>query len=668
MRKTSPWKAPGEDLFPTGFLKACGKPLAQVVAILATRCLQLGWFPTRFKRAKTVVLPKPGKTPPTYQTAGGYRPIALLPTLGKVIESVVARKVTQAAEANGLLPDEQMGNREHRSTEMAVRLVVAQVQEAWRQKATASLLQLDISGAFDTVNHTRLLATLRELGFPRWLVLWTKNWLTNREAILYFDGQAASPTAIRAGVPQGSPLSPVLFILYIASLYKQLKEKHPCLAIAGFADDTNLLAFGREPETNVRQLEAAWETCLKWASTRGMAFAAEKSELIHFNKGRRQWSNQLNLARPGGGTSSVKPTASARFLGVWLDWKLNWKVHQGAVERKMKTQTYALTRIATKTWGLGLAKAREVYSKCIRSALAYGASSLHNPTEKGGMAKGIAKDLAKIQNKCLRVVAGAYKATPIRNLETETWVPPLDLYLNKRRAEFEARLQQPVLQNGQGERKTPENIISTACNEIYRRFAARRGRGQRRAFGPQKPTEVERATAAIAKWAGRTADANKVMEEAWRNRWIKDREGRVTTRLADDLDHQQGTLFLHKTLQRHEGLNKAQSSLLVQARTGAIGLRDFLFKRRVPEILTPYCECGEERETVEHLVVWCLAPPLARTWERTDVRTRRDLYAVLQGVNSKSVGLARRILGWLMDSGRLPMYSLARRLELELAA
>ncbi|EAQ87806.1 hypothetical protein CHGG_04425 [Chaetomium globosum CBS 148.51] len=121
--RASPWKAPGEDLLPMGLLKACGAPLAEVLALLATRCLELGWFPNRFKRAKTVVLPKPVKAPPAYQTPGGYRPIALLPTLGKVIESVVARKVTQAAEVNGLLPDEQMGNRAHRSTELAVRRV-----------------------------------------------------------------------------------------------------------------------------------------------------------------------------------------------------------------------------------------------------------------------------------------------------------------------------------------------------------------------------------------------------------------------------------------------------------------------------------------------------------------------------------------------------------------
>ena len=89
----------------------------------------------------------------------------MLPTLGKVIEAIVAQRIARAAETQGLLPDEQMGNRAHRSTELAIRLVVAQVQEAWRQKAAATLLQLDLIGAFDRVNYIRLLATLREFSF-----------------------------------------------------------------------------------------------------------------------------------------------------------------------------------------------------------------------------------------------------------------------------------------------------------------------------------------------------------------------------------------------------------------------------------------------------------------------------------------------------------------------
>jgi hypothetical protein len=80
----------------------------------------------------------------------------------------------------------------------------------------------------------------------------------------------------------------VLFLLYISTLYGALKEEHPYLGIVGFTDDTNLLAFGRTPEVNARQLERAWDTCLQWAKTRGMAFAVEKSELIHFNRGRKQ--------------------------------------------------------------------------------------------------------------------------------------------------------------------------------------------------------------------------------------------------------------------------------------------------------------------------------------------------------------------------------------------
>ena len=111
-------------------------------------------------------------------------------------------------------------------------------------------------------------------------------------------------------------------------------------------------------------------------------------------------------------------------------------------------------------------------------------------------------------------------------------------------------------------------------------------------------------------------------------------------------------------------LTKDQSSLLVQARTAVIGLRDFLFKQKVPGVPTPYCSCGEGRETVEHLVIWCPTPPRSRTWPRNIIRTHRDLSLILQG-RSRNQRLLGKVLGWLMDSGRLLEYSLARKLELE---
>src|SRR5207247_8345025 len=103
------------------------------------------------RQAKVAVLQKSGKKLAAYKTARVYRPIALLPSVGKVIEAILAARISRAAEENGLLPKEQMGNRQGRSTDLAVYLLVTQVQEAWRHKAAGSLLQLDIKGYFDHI-------------------------------------------------------------------------------------------------------------------------------------------------------------------------------------------------------------------------------------------------------------------------------------------------------------------------------------------------------------------------------------------------------------------------------------------------------------------------------------------------------------------------------------
>ena len=108
-------------------------------------------------------------------------------------------------------------------------------------------------------------------------------------------------------------------------------------------------------------------------------------------------------------------------------------------------------------------------------------------------------------------------------------------------------------------------------------------------------------------------NTDAVVELAWQARWEDHRAGlqRATGRRMADEDPPT-LLSTNKALARHEGLTKAQSSLLAQARIGDIGLRDYLFRVKVPEVPTPYCACGQGRETVEHLVVWCPNPPLQR--------------------------------------------------------
>jgi len=147
--------------------------------------------------------------------------------------------------------------------------------------------------------------------------------------------------------------------------------------------------------------------------------------------------------------------------------------------------------------------------------------------------------------------------------------------------------------------------------------------------------------------------------QEWRNRFLASQKGRSLAdiqgrALLEAEEPKEAQKALRKYLRRHRKLRKEESSLLIQARTGRIGLRKFLFQRRVPSTATPYCECGEEEETVRHVLNGCIINPEARELQRqegpTDVLIRR-----LQEGDR-----VRPILRWLI--GRLPEYRLALKL------
>ena len=138
----------------------------------------------------------------------------------------------------------------------SARLLIDAVRSAWGDEATASILQLDIQGAFDNVHHGWLIYTLHTLHLPVWLINWIANYLTGRTTELTFDGKTAPTRHVTAGVPQGSPLSPILFILFTTLLYKALR-RHRGIITIGFTDDINLLAVGRTISFYYRLLRKA---------------------------------------------------------------------------------------------------------------------------------------------------------------------------------------------------------------------------------------------------------------------------------------------------------------------------------------------------------------------------------------------------------------------------
>jgi len=613
VHRTSPTKAPGPDQISNALLRACGDSLFPWLRNLAAASLRLGYWPSHFKASRTIIIPKPGKTGPEKQDAKGWRPIALLSTVGKVIETIVARKLTDSAEENHLLPEGQMGNRRYRSTELAARLLTDAVRCAWSGGATASLLQLDIQGAFDNVHHGWLIYTLHTLHLPAWLLTWVASYLTGRTTSLAFDGKTAPTRHVTAGVPQGSPLSPILFILFTSPLYQALRH-HNGIITLGFADDTNLLASGRTTRSCCYRLQGAWTTVMEWARPRGVIFEPAKSELLHFSRTHTAPTATLTLDQ----ATVLTPCQTARFLGIWLDRKLLFSEHLRQIKRRLTTQSYALTRLTGKTWGCTLPWARTIYTAVLRSTVAYGASVFL--PEKGN--RRLTTSLDTIFYGYLRTVLGAYKSTPIHLLHSEAGIPPLHLYLSYRRAVFLARPDyQTKAQAIRGAVHLPRPFAT-----YYAPISA----------PPPPPSPGETDWAAII--------------DQWKASWQHDAD---SGRSAGSLAARTPCWTSRAVRRRHLHLTKAESSLLTQIRTGHIGLRAYLYRQGAVD--SPMCICDAEDETPDHVLLSCTAAPRRPAdWPQTLTDLDRRLQAG---------PTARPLLRWLIRSGRLPEYRLASELE-----
>jgi hypothetical protein len=193
----------------------------------------------------------------------------------------------------------------------------------------------------------------------------------------------------------------------------------------GFIDDTNLIVWSRSAELNCRKLEKLHEECKAWARKSGAAFAPDKYKLIHLTRRRKaNVTARLNIQGFDG-----KPVLVLRVLGVWVDSKLRWTQHIAQATQKGLARFSALTRIAASTWGLSFKKTRLLFNATVRATISHGAPIWSIGDTGLGLPTTTLSPLEKLQNKCVRLIAGAYRRTPRVALEKETGVPPLPIYL-----------------------------------------------------------------------------------------------------------------------------------------------------------------------------------------------------------------------------------------------
>jgi hypothetical protein len=317
-----------------------------------------------------------------------------------------------------------------------------------------------------------------------------------------------------------------------------------------------------------------------------------------------------------------------------------------AIKAKVPDHLRALSVLAASTWGVDLHMARQVYTAVVRPAIVYGAPIWHTPSPMPGQPQGLATKLATIQNQALRRVTGAYKATPTRRLELEALIPPLHLYIDSITARYQERTRDTQARQE----------LREACDKVAKRLrrAPRRGAPRRKAY-EKSPNEL-RDLWIEDKW-NRTTPMTEAKEKLVRKGdlalWRKWEElvAAEPTRSYYGVDS-----VLHpKGLERHKGLRKAESSILVQMRTGVLGLGTTLSRLQVPGG-TEWCACGQGRETIEHFLIWC------RLHNRIAIRRvlgdrpmwRRELLGDPE--------LAKDVARWAIKTRRFGQFGLAESL------
>jgi hypothetical protein len=278
--KLSPNKAPGPDEIPNHVLKRCLSTLQPHILALAQQSMSIGHFPQPFKETITLVLRKPNK--PNYTKPNAYRPIALESTIGKVLESIMADHISYLCETFNLLPKHHFGGRPGRTTEDALLILSESIYQAWKDGKVFSAILMDVAGAFNNVHHERLIHNMRKRKISAEITRWILSFLSNRTTRMRFNGITTDPIPTPTGIPQGSPLSPILYILYNSDLVEIPKGRKK-LGL-GFIDD---ILYGVQNKTameNAIELERLLTRSEQWRQRHGAQFEKSKYVLIHFTR------------------------------------------------------------------------------------------------------------------------------------------------------------------------------------------------------------------------------------------------------------------------------------------------------------------------------------------------------------------------------------------------
>lgn len=400
-------KAPGHDGIGNLALVRLPDRAVEVFVSILNSIYKHGHFPASWKLAKVIVIPKPKKQ---HRYAVNHRPISLLSGLSKLFERTLLSRLLKHISSRDMLQEEQFGFRPGLSTTLQLLRLTEFITRGFNEKRHSAAVFLDIEKAFDKVWHQGLLYKLIYAGLPDTYVHLISSYLSERRYYVSSEGAGSTVRAIRAGVPQGSVIGPVLFNLYVSDIPRENN-------IAMYADDTALYSQSWCQMTLANRLQRQLLELEMYYSLWRIKVNAAKSVACFFTRRQVYYVPSLKLYE-----ADIEWKPHVKYLGVTLDTRLNFRKHTDTVLGKAHGQFSRLYPLLNYRSALSLSVKRMIYQSFIRPICTYGAAAfMYEPSCR--------KRVQVFQNKKLRAMTGAHYFVRNRTLHQDLRIDTVDEFV-----------------------------------------------------------------------------------------------------------------------------------------------------------------------------------------------------------------------------------------------
>ena len=308
--------APGYDHIPMWLIKRAASTLVPIITHIINLSISTGVFPHALKLAKVTPIHKSGDL----INKVNFRPVSVLISLSKLFERIIYTQLMEFLTDNNILTPSQYGFRPKRSTELALVSFTKYVLDAFDNNDFVLSVFLDLSKAFDTVDHEILLSKLHHYGIRGTAHDWFSSYLSNRRQYVHVNGQSSAIQTVVCGVPQGSIIGPLLFILYINDLCRSSNTLKYIL----YADDTAVFTKGNNINALIMNINKELVKVSNWLASNKLTLNTSKTHFIIFHRYKKF---MYPLSPVIINNEMLCETTETKFLGVTVEQHLHWRPH-----------------------------------------------------------------------------------------------------------------------------------------------------------------------------------------------------------------------------------------------------------------------------------------------------------------------------------------------------